>query len=201
MMNRRYFTPDLIISDSNDDLSNNNQQILFDDIVFFFLLEQNEQEQQEGGLINHRSSFKDQLTNQARSDRQRRIPRCALVDPLASPWKRLYASRHNGAIITLTSLNFACFDYLLEKFSPVYDEWTPYSSNWQFKRKQVDRKRGRPRSLDAAACLGLVLCWNRVMGNADHFLSMVFGITQSPLSLFLRFGRRILYNILKNDPY
>jgi len=39
------------------------------------------------------------------------------------------------------------------------------------------------------------------MGNADHFLGMVFGITQSPLSLFLRFGRRILYNILKNDPY
>ena len=53
--------------------------------------------------------------------------------------------------------------------------------------------------LDAEGCLGLVLCWSRTRG-AEWSLAVAFGLTGTPVSVYLRFGMRILVTILKVDP-
>ena len=58
---------------------------------------------------------------------------------------------------------------------------------------------GRRRLLDAEGCLGLVLCWSRTRG-AEWSLAVAFGLTGTRVSVYLRFGMRILVTILKADP-
>ena len=58
---------------------------------------------------------------------------------------------------------------------------------------------GHRRLLDAKGCLGLVLCWSRTRG-AEWSLAVAFGLTGTRVSVYLRFGMRILVTILKADP-
>ena len=53
--------------------------------------------------------------------------------------------------------------------------------------------------LDAEGCLGLVLCWSRTRG-AEWCLAAAFGLTGTHVSVYLRFGMRILVAMLKADP-
>ena len=53
--------------------------------------------------------------------------------------------------------------------------------------------------LDAEGCLGLVLCWLCTHG-AEWSLAVAFGLTGTRVSVYLRFGMRILVMILKADP-
>ena len=52
--------------------------------------------------------------------------------------------------------------------------------------------------LDAEGCLGLVLCWSHTCG-AEWCLAVAFGLTGTRVSVYLRFGMRILVVILKAD--
>ena len=52
--------------------------------------------------------------------------------------------------------------------------------------------------LDAEGCLGLVLCWSRTRG-VEWCLAVAFGLTGTHVSVYLRFGMRILVAILKAD--
>ena len=61
--------------------------------------------------------------------RDRRIPRCALLHPNSSPFRRLYLSRNEQSLITFTGLDYRSFGYLLEKFLPLYNRYSPYSKN------------------------------------------------------------------------
>ena len=66
----------------------------------------------------------------------------------------------------------------------------------------IQRRRtfvGRRRLLDAEGCLGLVLCWSHTRG-AEWSLAVAFGLTGTRVSVYLRFGMRILVTILKADP-
>ena len=58
---------------------------------------------------------------------------------------------------------------------------------------------GRQRLLDAEGCLGLVLCWSHTHG-AEWSLAVAVGLTGTCVSVYLRFGMRILVAILKADP-
>ena len=144
-------------------------------------------------------SFKDFLTLEQRRRRDRRIPRIALQDPSASAWVKVYCSGSDSAMITLTNLDYPSFNYLAVKFEELYNLYTPYSMNGRIKLKRQRARFRRPRSLDSRACLGLVLCFNRTRGSL-HALSLLFGITSSVLSLYLKFGRRLLLKILKSEP-
>ena len=57
---------------------------------------------------------------------------------------------------------------------------------------------GHRHLLDAEGCLGLVLCWSHTRG-AEWCLAVVFGLTGTHVSVYLRFGMRILVAILKAD--
>ncbi|KAE8904978.1 hypothetical protein PF003_g10819 [Phytophthora fragariae] len=52
--------------------------------------------------------------------------------------------------------------------------------------------------MTAHQCLALVLAWGRSAGPTS-FLGLVFGTTASVVSLFLRFGRRLLVKLLSTD--
>jgi hypothetical protein len=53
--------------------------------------------------------------------RYRRIPRCALVDARQSSCQCLFLSRNDQAFITFTGLVFSNFQYVLNKFTPLYN--------------------------------------------------------------------------------
>lgn len=80
----------------------------------------------------------------------------------------------------------------------LYHEYTPYSRDGCIRPIESQGVGGRPRSLTASQCLGLVLTCYRTRG-AEYVLSLMFGITGSVCSLFLRFGRRLLVKTLKRD--
>ena len=52
--------------------------------------------------------------------RDRRIPRCALLAPGASPFLKLYLSRNDQSLITFTGLDYPAFTYLINKLEPLY---------------------------------------------------------------------------------
>ena len=85
------------------------------------------------------------------------------------------------------------FDKLLQLFQPFYEKYT-FDDKGVIREKVT--KKGRPRSLDAIGCLGLVLMWYRTKGAVTRTLSLVFGITNSPMERFLRFGKLLLYQAL-----
>jgi len=132
--------------------------------------------------------------------RRRRIPRCALTSPRYSSFQTLLASRNEQAYITVTGLDVATFSDLLVRFEPLYKRYSPYTVNGKIVplRHEQGTRGGRPRSLDAAGCLGLVLCYSRTRGSLFS-LQLMYGVTHSVLLVFLKFGIRLLYKVLKED--
>jgi hypothetical protein len=132
-------------------------------------------------------------------DRDRRIPRIALVSPQVSPWVRLFSSNHNNSLIQFTGFNYASFNYLAVRFEQLYNQYTPYSISGKVALKRIPSLYRRPRSLDSRGCLGLVLAHLRSRGSLN-WLSQLFGTTYSVTSLYIRFGRRLLLLVMKDIP-
>lgn len=143
----------------------------------------------------NRHVFYNMLSAECRRRRDRRIPREALVHPSMSNWVVLFGSGNDQALITATGFDHETFRWMLPDFEEIYLNYTPNSRTGLIERKMAHR--GRPRHLDAAACLGLTLFWTRSQG-AEYSLAMHFGITATPCSVWIRFGRRILVQILRN---
>jgi hypothetical protein len=57
----------------------------------------------------------------------RRTPRAALHDPLHSAWRKLYHSRKDSALITLTGFDFRTFKWLARMFTPIYNTYSPHT--------------------------------------------------------------------------
>ena len=75
--------------------------------------------------------------------------------------------------------------------------YTPYSPDGKIRKVRCTN--GRKRKISAEVCLGLVLAWTRSRGNQSA-LQMDFGLTYSPLCLWLRFGIRVVVKILAKHP-
>ena len=133
------------------------------------------------------------LGAEGRQLRQRRIPRVSLLSTDVSPWRRLYHSFNNQALITVTGLSYHAFDYLVSKFTWYFDNYTPFNG-----RVTKRAKFGRRRRINAIDCLGLVLVWTRTKGSV-YALQMTFGLSMTNLCEYLRFGRRIIVQVLKSD--
>jgi hypothetical protein len=135
--------------------------------------------------------------------RQRRIPRVSLQDASQSAWTTLFNSGNDQALITLTGFDFATFHWLLPKFSTLYDNHSPFGDpNGRIialSNDSVINRGGRPRMMKGADCLGICLAWTRIRGSS-MVLQTIFGMTATSVSLYLRFGRRILIKALKREP-
>jgi hypothetical protein len=119
------------------------------------------------------------------------------MDPSSSPFLKLYHSRCTQSFITYTGFDYESFDSLLLLFAPYFNEFTPYSDDGGIVR--VRRGKGRKRMISALVCLGLVLAWTRTRGNVFS-LQLDFGLSHSCLCLWLRFGMRIIVNVLRDHP-
>lgn len=147
----------------------------------------------------NRKAFLKKLCALQKQRRDRRIPRASLHSPMSSAWQHLYESSNDQSLITLTGLDHKTFRWLEELFTPVYENYTPWTGI-DGRIIPVTKNRGRKRLMDGKDCLGLCLAWTRTRGS-NICLQLIFGMTQTPLSLYLRFGRRIIVNVLKRHPY
>jgi DDE superfamily endonuclease len=147
-----------------------------------------------------KNEFRMQLTAAERRMRNRNLPRNALLDPEKSPWSRVYESKDDPALITVTGFDHNAFAILLGLFEPLfngYSPWTGSSEDGYKYRRAGNETRGRKRKTNRASCLGLVLAWFRFRGS-EFILQGWFGFTGAHLNVWLRFGRRMLLKLLRD---
>lgn len=170
-----------------------------EDVFILFLLRKRAQRQK---YLNKHSRYQKRYYNRLdlvqRRLRSRKIPRVALHHPSVSAWRQLYVSRNDQGFITLTGLDVATFEWLSAIFSPVYDHFSPFISEDGTIVPKLQQK-GRDRLLQGKDCLALALAWTRTKGS-NMILQLVFGISHTSTSMYLRFGRRILIEILCRHP-
>lgn len=135
------------------------------------------------------------LTLAERRNRRGQIRRASLVDPVDSAFNHLYLARQDDALITLCGLDFNSFENLLAIFSPLFLRYTPHVDSSSNIRPVRVVGRGRPRLITPTFGLGLVLAWTRTRGSLMN-LQLIFGLTSSKISIWLRFSRRILLLVL-----
>lgn len=145
----------------------------------------------------YQKKYYKNLSSVLRRLRARRIPRVALHDTAECAWIKLYNSGNDQAMITLTGLDLATFNWLDGLFTPMHDNYSPFISP-DGKITLLKNRSGRKRLIEGKDCLALTLAWTRTRGSS-FALQMIFGITGTSTSMYLRFGRRILIEILKKN--
>ena len=148
------------------------------------------------------NTYRNSLNAEGRHRRDRNIPRNSLAPPSHAAWRYLYDSGDDGALITVTGFDHATFSYILSRFEPYYNSYTPWVKNndgFSFKKVDLNKSkgRGRKRMVTCTACLGLVLAWFRFRGS-EFILQGWFGFTGSQLNVWLRFGRRMLLKAMSD---
>ena len=142
----------------------------------------------------YQKRFYQQLTKLERHLQHRRIPRCALLPPSRSAWRRVFSSGCDQALITLTGLDFETFNYIETRFKPFYDTLTPFSKDGTI--VALRKETGRPRCMSSVDGLGLVLTWTRTRGST-MVLQLIFGMTEASISNYLTFCTHILIHVLQ----
>ena len=121
-----------------------------------------------------------------------------------SPFKYMYNSKNEQALLNTTGLDHRTFQELLNLYEPFFKKYM-----WDKKRKKVRLMkvdkfgrpyRRKPRDMDAAGSLGLILTWFRTRGACTRNLSFTFGLTSSQIYNWILFGRRVLLSILQKHP-
>jgi hypothetical protein len=145
-------------------------------------------------------SFKQLLSLSDRRKRSGKIRRGALQPVTNSPFCRLFASRQDDALITLCGFDHSSFKSLLDVFEPMYHQYSPFYTDVHGKYlKKGAQFWGRPRQVTPTIALGLILAWTRTRGS-NMVLQIIFGMTSSLLSVWVRFGRRVLVKALQDHP-
>jgi hypothetical protein len=143
--------------------------------------------------------FRQLLSLSERRNRSGKIRRVSLQAIANSSFCHLFASRQDDALITLCGFDHASFSSLLALFEPQYHQYSPFHCDRHGKFLKKIRSRGRPRQVTPTIALGLVLAWTRTRGSG-MVLQIIFGMTASLLSMWVRFGRRLLVRVLRNHP-
>ena len=100
----------------------------------------------------YREKFLKSLSEEERHLCSRKIP-CALLLTLEmSPWRNILASEVNQSLITMTGFDGISFTSLLQKFAPLFDDYTPFNTS-HILLKQDPTKGGRPRKVRPEDCL------------------------------------------------
>jgi len=141
-------------------------------------------------ICNH---FRSTMSLQSIRNRSGKIRRRSLLSPRSSAFMQLYNGGQDDALITMTGLNYSTFHELLAIFSPIFHEYTPHvNSGCNISHLPYRRfRRGRRRTIDAIIALSLVLVWTRTRGTYAS-LQVIFGMTASNISKWLRFSKHIL---------
>ena len=146
----------------------------------------------------YRKKFLKSISEEERRLCSRKIPHALLLTLDMSLWRNLLASEVDQALITMTGFDGVSFASLLQKFAPLFDNYTPFNTS-HILLKQDPSKGGRPRKVRPEDYLGLVIVWTHTRGSLTA-LQLIFGMTCSNLCMYLRFGRRVIVEALKSDP-
>jgi DDE superfamily endonuclease len=145
----------------------------------------------------YRKRFLRSLSLYERHLHDRRIPRAALEYPNSSAWRALGGSGNDLALITLTGLDFSVFNWLEQKFTPIHNQYSPFiSPNGEI--VEINPNQGQHCMLSGRDCLGLYLAWTQTRGS-NMLLQIIFGLTGTPISMYIRFARRILIKVLQAE--
>lgn len=144
-----------------------------------------------------KSKFRSRLDREGRRLRDTRPPRISLQQPFLLPWKVLFVSGCEKALISISSLYNCAFRKKLELFQPSYNNITPYSESGCIKHKK-DSTYWRKRSMNATDCHCLSLAWIIRRGSFT-IICLLFGITYGVCSIFLRFSRCLLVRLLSKS--
>ncbi len=146
----------------------------------------------------YRHDYHRSLDEFHRQLRQRKIPRCSLLEQSQSAWRCLYESRNDQGMITLTGFDRATFDSICEIFTPVFESYTPFvPSGVSCFERTKEQNRERPRMIRPEDGLGLVLAWTRTR-SLLMVLQQIFGMTYTNLDDYLLFVKRIIVMVLQD---
>jgi hypothetical protein len=148
----------------------------------------------------YRKDYHRSLDKFQRQLRQRKIPRCSLLDQSRSAWRCLYESGNDQGMIALTGFNHATYNFLCEIFTPIFNSYTPFVPTGVlcFERTK-EQNRGRPRMIRLEDGLGLLLAWTRTRGSMMA-LQLIFGMAYTNLDDYLLFMKRIIVMVLQEHP-
>ena len=116
----------------------------------------------------------------------------------------MYDSKNEQTLLNTTGLDHHTFQELLHLYVPFFKKYM-----WDFKKKKVRLMkvdkfgrpyRRKPRDMDAAVSLYLVLTWFRTREACTRNLSFTFGLTSSQMYNLILFGRCVLLSILQKHP-
>jgi hypothetical protein len=173
----------------------------FSDQIILLLLKKEHIKRKKSKVFVHsrnRKVFYNNLSYWDKSRRRNRIPRIALLPPSQSAWRKIFDSRSDQALITMTGFDFETFEWLNEKFRPYFEQYSPFIDESGRIKPLKCPKEGRKRIITSRDCLGLNLAWTRTRGST-FVLQTIFGMSETSVSMYLRFGRRILIRVLKNE--
>ena len=83
--------------------------------------------------------------------------------------------------LSLDGFDMDSFHYLLNLFTRFYEQCTPFMAGDGLIIQKVSLSRGRPRLMNPADCLGLVLAWRRTWGSY-MVLQLTYWMTMSPVA-------------------
>jgi hypothetical protein len=97
-------------------------------------------------------------------------------------------------------MGFDCksFEKIFERFPPIFSWHTPFDSSGMI--VEFEYTMGQKREVKPADCLGMILVWTWTRGSLN-VLQLVFGLTYSNLSVYLRFGICLIVEIFHSDPF
>ena len=150
--------------------------------------------------------FRSNLSAEGQHRRDRRIPRASLSMPWDSPWQMIFGSANDQSLITLTGFDCESFNLLHGLFLPLFNRLTPHSRQQNgcvaVLQRQIGGElvgRGRKRIITSEACLALLLVYNRTTV-PNFMLSVLFGVTGTAVTVYIRFARSIVIHLLSNHP-
>jgi len=140
-----------------------------------------------------------ELSPEEKKRRDRRTPRIALKRYSESPFAYLFRSGNDQALMNCCAVDHVTFRELLAMFKPVFESYTVDKKTGEIREKK-HKNRGRKREMDAIGALGLVLYWYRTRGSCAQAIAMAFGLTSTPLYLWVKFSRKCLLFALQDEP-
>ncbi len=145
--------------------------------------------------IKHSCYRKDFFKTLSIESQYRKISQCTLIPLKLSPWQKLLGLQNDQAFIMMGfDNNF--FDRILLKFGPMYSGHMPFDNYGKI--VEFKYTRGQKREVQLEDCLRLVLVWTQTKGSLN-VLQLVFGLTYTNLSVYLRFGMCHFVNTFRDN--
>lgn len=156
-------------------------------------------------IDSHRitNQHRQHLNAAGRRLNQAKITAGALPSSDVSPFQIWFEKGTDQDFRCMTGLDRQAFLDILALFEPLFDAYHINRKTGAIELVELTihgKKKGRPREISAAGCLCLVLLWYRTTGALSRTHQFFLGSSRTPLSDWLRFGKRVLLSVLQAHP-